>query len=145
MDFSRTNWLAVVACVVAGVAVGFCWYGVLFNQQWMDGNGITMDETQTKIFKDGVEQQASMTPMALNAVAILVYALLMNWLLGRAGAQTWQSGATVGGVVGIIMCLGVFVGNMFAFVPTSLSMVDGSYVLVMFTVLGAILGGWQKK
>ena len=37
------------------------------------------------------------------------------------------------------------IGNLFAMNPMSLTTVDGSYALVLFTVMGAILGGWQKK
>ncbi len=139
----KTNWLAVAACVVLGMAMGFLWYGMLFNAQWMAGNGFTMEGE--KMLKNGAEVPMSSTPMIFNTVAMVVYALLMNWLLGRTGASSWMDGAMVGGVVGLIGAIGVYTGNMFAMNPASLSMVDGSYVLVMFTLFGAVLGGWQKK
>jgi hypothetical protein len=83
--------------------------------------------------------------MIFNIVAIVVFALLLNWLLGLANARTWMEGAKIGGAIGLILALNEYVGNMFAMNPASLSMVDGSYSLVMFTLFGAILGGWQKK
>lgn len=139
----KTNWLAIVAAVVASMVIGFLWYGALFSAQWMAGNGITMEGE--KILKDGVEMPMSPAPMIFNTIAMVAYALIMNWLLGRTGANTWMDGAKVGGVIGLTIAIGVFVGNMFANDPVSLSMVDGSYYLVLFTLIGAIVGGWQKK
>lgn len=139
----RTNWLAIAACVVVGMVIGFLWYGALFNQQWMAANGFTMEGE--KMFKNGTEVPMSATPMIFNTIAMLVYALLMNWLLGRTGSNTWMDGAQVGGIIGVIMLIGIYIGNTFAMNPMSLTMVDGSYSLVLFAVFGAILGGWQKK
>lgn len=147
MDFSRTNWLAVAACVVFGMAMGFLFYGYLFNDIWMAGNGIAVsgEGEAMKMTKNGADMPMSNTPMIFNTVCIAVYALLMDWLLRRQGVSTWMSGATTGAVIGLIGLLGVFTGNMFAGNPTSLSMVDGSYTFLMFTIFGAIIGGWQKK
>ncbi len=96
----KTNWLAIVVAVVAGMAIGFLWYGALFNEQWMAGNGFTMEGE--KMFKNGVEIPMSSTPMIFNTIAMVAYALLMNWLLGLAGARTWMDGAKVGAVIGLI-------------------------------------------
>lgn len=139
----KTNWLAIAASTVAAMIIGFLWYGFLFNAQWMAGNGFTMEGE--KMFKNGVEVPMSATPMIVNTVVMVVYALTMNWLFGKMNISTWQTGATVGAVIGGIMALGVMVGNMFAMNPFSLTIVDGSYSLVVFTVIGAIVGGWQKK
>lgn len=139
----KTNWLAIAASVVAGMAIGFLWYGFLFNSQWMAGNGFTMEGD--KIFKNGVEVPMSATPMIVNTIVMVVYALVMNWLLGKMNVSTWQTGATVGAAIGLMMVLGILTGNMFAQNPMSLTLVDGSYSLVMFTLFGAIIGGWQKK
>jgi hypothetical protein len=139
----KTNWLAVAASVVASMVIGFLWYGALFSTQWMADNGITMEGE--KMFKNGAEMPMSMTPMIVNTVGMVVYALILNWLFGKMNVSTWQTGATVGASIGLIMVLGILTGNMFAGNPMSLTMVNGSYSLVLFTVIGAIVGGWQKK
>lgn len=139
----KTNWIAVIVAIVAGMVVGFLWYGMFFVAPWMAGNGITMEGG--KYLKDGVEMPMSATPMIFNTVAMVVYALLVNWLLGVAKANTWLDGAKIGGVIGLIMAINIYVSNLFSGDPASLSMVDGSYTLVSFTLFGAILGGWQKK
>ena len=139
----KTNWIAVIVAVVAGMAIGFLWYGFLFTSPWMAGNGITMEGE--KMFKNGTEVPMSNMPMIINLVAMFAQALLINWILGLTRANTWMEGAKVGGAIGLITIIGVFVGNLFAQNPSSLSMVDGSYSLLTFTLFGVILGGWQKK
>lgn len=142
---NKTNWLAIIAAAVAGMGLGFLFYGALFQDVWMAGNGITTDESMTKMFKHGEEVPVSNLPMIINTVAMVIYALIMNWLIDKAGATTLAGGATVGAAVGFMMLLNEYVGNRFAANPTSLSMVDGGYALVLFVVIGAIVGGWRKK
>ena len=139
----KTNWLAIVVCLIVGMALGFLWYGALFQNQWMAGNSITM--TGDQMFKNGVAMDMSMTPMIFNTIAMLVYALVMNWLIQKTGSNDLVSGLTLGAVIGGIHLFGIITGNMFAGNPMSLSMVDGSYTFILFAVMGAILGAWQKK
>lgn len=141
--FMKTNWLAILVCVILGMAMGFIWYGALFQNQWMSGNGITM--TGDQMFKNGVAMEMSMTPMIFNTVAMIIYALLMNWLVQNTGSTNLMSGLTVGAVIGLLHLLGIITGNMFAGNPMSLSLVDGSYTFALFAVMGAILGAWQKN
>ncbi|MEL6655918.1 MAG: DUF1761 domain-containing protein [Bacteroidota bacterium] len=142
---SNTNWLAIIAATVAGMGLGFLVYGALFQDVWMAGNGITANEDMTKMFKYGEEVPISNLPMIINTVALLIYALIVNWLVTRMGETSWAGGAKVGAIVGAIVLLNVYVSNRFAANPTSLSMVDGIYALVLLTVIGAIVGGWRKK
>ncbi|MBK8965152.1 MAG: DUF1761 domain-containing protein [Saprospiraceae bacterium] len=139
----KTNWLAIVVAVVGTMLLGFLWYGVLFQEQWMAGNGFTMEGD--KMFKNGVEVPMSSTPMIVNTIAMVVYALAMNWFLGRMGINSWMDGAKAGGVFGLVFFVGIATGNLFANNPFSLTLVDGLYSLVLFTLIGAILGGWTKK
>ncbi len=147
LDFSRINWLAVIACAAAGMAIGFLWYGFMFLDTWAAGNGITFtgEGAAMKAFKGGAEMSTSNMPMIINSVILLIYPLLMAWLLQRTNIRTFAGGASLGLVVGLTHLLSIYVGNRFAGNPTSLSMVDGSYSLVLFTLIGAIMGGWQKK
>jgi len=142
---NKTNWLAIVASVVVSMVIGFLWYGALFQQQWMAGNGITVSEDETAMFKDGVALDMSMTPMIVNIFFMVVYGLIMNWLINKTNSYGWQSGMMVGLALGVTHTLNVIVGNLFASNPSSLSMVDGSYSLVLFTVMGTIIGAMQKR
>jgi hypothetical protein len=138
----KVNWISIIAALVASMAIGFLWYGALFQSQWMAGNGITMEGE--KMLKHGIEVPVTSAPMILNTIGMVIYALFMNWLIGKTGDNTWMKGGTLGFILGLILCIGVFLNNMFASSPTSLSMVDGSYALVLWTVTGAIIGGMKK-
>ncbi len=140
---TKTNWLALVVAALVGIAMGFLWYGMLFSNQWMAGNGITM--AGEKMMKNGAELPMSALPMIVNAVSMLVYAYLMNWLVNKTSSFDLKSGATLGAVIGVIHLFGIYTGNRFAGNPVSLSMVDGFYTFLLFTVMGAIIGAWRAK
>ncbi len=141
---SRTNYLAILVAALVGVATGWLWYRFLFLKPWMAGNGITMSEDGTKMFKHGAEMDMGITPMIVNFVGMLIYAYLLDWLMRRTGHHTALGGATIGAVIGLMMLIGIFIGNMFAGNPNSLSLVDGMYSLVSFVLMGAIIGAWRK-
>ncbi|MCA0236591.1 MAG: DUF1761 family protein [Bacteroidetes bacterium] len=109
----------------------------------MAAHGFTMEGE--KMFKNGAEVPMSMTPMLVNTVAMALYALILNWLLNKMNVSTWQTGAVIGASIGVLMLLGILTGNLFAMEPSVLTLIDGSYSLVLFTVIGAIVGGWRKK
>lgn len=144
---NKTNWSAIIAAAVVGMALGFLFYGALFQDVWMAGNGITTEGEgeAVKMFKNGTEVPVSSLPMIINTVAMVVYALIMNWLVEKMGETTWAGGAKVGAIIGFIVLFNTYVGNRFAANPTSLSLVDGGYALVLFAAIGAIVGGWRKK
>ncbi|NOT36806.1 MAG: DUF1761 domain-containing protein [Saprospiraceae bacterium] len=139
---TKTNWLALLTTLVVNMGLGMLWYGKLFNAQWMSGNGISL--AGDKMMKNGVEMPMSNLPMITNVVSLLVFSFLINWLVEKTQSFTFQSGAILGGVIGLINFFGIYTGNRFAGNPTSLSMVDGSYTLLLFVIMGAIIGGWRK-
>ena len=141
----NTNWLAILASAAAGMGLGFLWYGALFMDLWTAGNGITMSEDETQMFKNGVEVPMSSTPMILNTIGMIVFALLLNWLITKTNHTTGSKGATMGAIVGLFAAINIFLSNVFAQNPTSLSWVDGSYIIVVLAVMGYILGAWRKK
>ena len=140
---NKINWLAIVACAVAGMAIGFLWYGALFQDQWMLGNGITMDGDT--MLKNGTAIAASSLPMIVNTVIMIVYALIINWLISITNYTGWTKGVLIGLAVAVCVSLNTLTTNMFASNPMSLSYIDISYILVLMAVMGAILGGWRKK
>ena len=140
---TKTNWLALLVSVIVGNLLGYLWYGKLFLNLWMEGNGITAQGE--KMFKNGIEMPMSSLPMIINTVTMFVYAYLMNWLVNKTGSWNLQAGATLGAVIGIIHFFGIYTGNRFAGNPTSLSMVDGSFTLLLFVIIGGIIGAWRAK
>lgn len=110
----------------------------------MAGNGITMDDSGN-MMKNGVEFPHSMWPMIINIVSLFVYALIMNWLVNKTSSFGLNAGACLGVTIGLIPLFGIYTGNRFAGNPVSLSMVDGIYTLLIFTIMGVIIGAWRPK
>ena len=145
MNFKNVNWLAIIAAVIASMAVGFLWYGYLFLDQWMVENGISMGASGETMIKDGIEIAPSSKPMIVNTVAMFIYALFMRWLLEKANSLTLVGGFKMGLAIGLILYMGLAVNNMFALTSYTLTQIDGSYAIVLWTVIGTIIGAWQKK
>lgn len=140
---TKTNWIALVVSALVGMAMGWLWYGMLFTELWMSGNGMTMEGE--KVMKNGAEMPMDSLPMIVNIISLLVYAYCMNWLVNKTSSFDLKSGATLGAVIGVIHLFGIYTGNRFAGNATSLSMVDGFYTFLLFTVMGAIIGAWRPK
>lgn len=140
----KTNWLALIVCAVIGMAMGWLWYGMLFTDTWLAGNNMTMDDAGN-VTKNGVAMEHSALPMIVNAISLLVYAWVMNWLVNKTSSFDLKSGATLGAMIGVIHIFGIYTGNRFAGNPVSLSMVDGFYTFLLFVVMGAIIGAWRPK
>lgn len=145
MNFKNVNWLAIIAAVVASMAIGFLWYGNLFMDQWMAGNGFVLSESGDTMIKNGEEISPSIKPMIVNAFAMLVYALFMRWLLEKSNALTLAGGLKMGLALGVIMYMGIAINNMFSMTSYTLTQIDGSYAVVLWAVIGTIVGAWQKK
>jgi len=146
---SKTNWLAVLVAVIAGMFIGFLWYGVFFQAQWAEAVGMTgpgLTEPGQEVLKHGTPITLDpVTPMIINAVSLAIYALILNWLVVQTNRYSFAGGAGLGALVGTVPLLTSYVGNRFSADPTILSMIDGSYYLVLFAVIGGIIGAWRRK
>lgn len=110
----------------------------------MTGPGLT--EPGGEVFKHGTSITLDpITPMIINMVSMVIYALAMNWLVVQTNRLTFAGGAGLGALIGTVVMLASYVSNRFAADPTILSMIDGSYYIVLFAVIGGIVGAWRKK
>ncbi|MEM7574792.1 MAG: DUF1761 domain-containing protein [Bacteroidota bacterium] len=139
-----TNWLAIIVAAVAGMGIGFLFYGTLFLDVWAAGNNLIIDEANNTMSRNGVDIEMSATPMIVNAIAMVLYALIMDWLVAKTNHMSWAKGATLGGIVGLAFFFSHYTQAMFAARPNMLGAVNGGYHLVLFIVIGAIVGGWRK-
>jgi hypothetical protein len=124
------NWIGVLAALVASQAIGFVWYGLLFEAQWTDLTGIAVSGSEGS------------TAMALGAVQNLVITTGLGWLIARTGMTGWIGGATAG----LIACLFFGLATMaLRFIygddNPGLIPIDGGYMLIQYGVSGALIGG----
>jgi hypothetical protein len=142
MDAS-VNYLAVLACGVTAIIIGFIWYGPLFGKQWMRMTGI--DKATPEEMAKGKKQ------MPMMAAIQFVGALLMGWVLSYmyiyVSAFNGVSGPVVGAESGFWAWLGfvapvtvgmvLWEGRPWAY----WGIVAGNW-LVTLLVMGAIIGAW---
>lgn len=122
------NWAGVIAAVVVGQVIGFLWYGMIFEEQWMALSGVSPD-------------QAGTTPMVLGVVNQLVVAVGLAWLVNKLGTATLVGGATAGLLAGIFFAATTAAQNfIYAGADTGLIPIDIGYLLVAYTAMGAVIG-----
>ena len=129
---SHLNWLAVVVSALAGFAIGGLWYGPLFGKAWMAETGITPERAR-----------------AGNMTRIYVLALLLNLVAAFSLAMFIGAGDLNFGVFAGFMTGATFVATalgityLFEMRSLRLWLINSGYQIVLFTVMGAILGAWH--
>lgn len=129
------NYLAVVVAAFSAFFIGWIWYGPLFGKVWLKLNGFNAEE----IRKDSLPMPVI---MGVNYVATVVAAFGIAALLGAE--------SNIG--------FGIHAGVMIAFFwiatsrlndvlyerkPWGLYFINVGYNLVIYAVMGAIIGVWH--
>jgi hypothetical protein len=133
----KTNYVAIVVSAVAYWMLGALWYGVLFGQQWMALEGITM------------EQAKSLNPV-LASIVSFVLTLLIAFVLAQLCLWRNASTAARGAAVGVLLWIGIvgpitFTTYMYEMRPKELFAINEFYPLVGLCLMGVILGAWTKS
>jgi hypothetical protein len=132
----KINYLAVICCLFINMLLGMAWYSA-FDKPWMEGNGLTMD----MITNAPNPAMKYITSMVIAVICGLVISLIFQ----RLGVTGLQDGAKSGAALGFLGLLSMIMNYGFAMRPFSLALIDGGFLFVLFTLFGALLGGWQKK
>lgn len=134
--FEHVNWIAIAACVVAAMALGFVWYGPLFGKQWMALMGWgdkSPDELKAM-------QSAAMPAYGVMAVGAAVMALVLHAVLHAADAASLGAAVTVAVLLWLgFVATSTLASAMFSHENKSLWALNQGYVLVQMVVFAAIL------
>ena len=134
MNFQTLNiWAILVAAIVAFV-LGALWFSPpVFGKVWQRANGFGAGQP-------GKAGGAGMLGAFL--LTLVMSANLAMFLNDPKTTLAW--GATAGFLAGfgwVLMGIGII--SIFERRPSSYVLVNGGYLTVMLTVMGAILGGWR--
>jgi hypothetical protein len=132
-QFSDINWLAVAVAVVSTFVIGFLWYGPLFQKPWMQATGMTKEK--------GAQANMLLT-FGGTALLNLVVAVGIALLLGpQAG---WHAGLHTGFFAALFF-VATSLGVIYLFEQQSLKLwlINAGYQLVIFAVMGVIIGAWH--
>jgi len=133
MDFISINWLAAVVAALSSFGVGFLWYGPLFGKPWQKLIGLSDEDMKNanmgKIFG---------TAFIFTLIGAVVLATMIP--AGTGLLNGMLLGLTVG--VGFAAtALGI--NYQFARHPFNLWLIDGGYIIIVYVVMGLILGAWS--
>lgn len=135
------NYLAIIVAAVINVAVGSLWYSpVLFAKPWSKAMGMKAED----FTKNGKKMGAGMyVPPFISAI---VSAYVLAWFINALNITTATGGLGIGflGWLGFtttaqILNSWVFSGGK----PKELYFINTGYHLVIFCIMGAILGAWR--
>lgn len=128
------NWLAVIVATAAAFGLGGIWYSkALFANTWMPEVGLT---------EEAISKANMPIIFGTTFLLQLVAASALAVVIGADG--TWQSGVITGLSVGIFWIATAY-GITYLFEQRSirLFMINAGYYVVLFAIMGAIIGAWH--
>ena len=135
MGFTNVNFLAVIVCGIVAMVLGFVWYIPLFGKQWSALTGVSSADMQAGSGPMGYVMQFVAALIFSYAVALFVKPLVITTLIG---------GAKLGLLIGLgIVAASMAGGYLFNKRKLNLYLIDAGYQVVLFVIIGAILGVWQ--
>jgi hypothetical protein len=129
--FQNLNWLAVMSAAISTFIIGGLWYSV-FEKPWMESNNFT-------------KEQLLKRNMPVVFGLSLLFALIMSINLALfIGKEDFAFGMIAGFMTGfgwVSFAIGIIA--LFENRPLKYVLINGGYMIVSFTVMGAILGSWK--
>lgn len=134
MGDQAVNWLAVLASAASAFVLGALWYSpVMFGKAWMRASGVTQEQTESGAAK------------VFTIAFVLEFAMAANLAMFLNDPGTTVSwGATAGFLAGVgWIAFGIGVIALFERRSLAYILVNGGYMGVSLTIMGAILGAWR--
>ncbi|MFZ2185221.1 DUF1761 domain-containing protein [Streptococcus parauberis] len=119
--------MTLLIAIITGIInfmIGGLWYGILFRDPWMKAMGIKKED----IGKNGDDKKE----MAMTAIVEIIISILVILFLQSVHAATLTSAL----IIGLIVVLAVLKNYFFEQKPFQLILINESYKLVAFLVIG---------
>jgi hypothetical protein len=134
MNLHTLNLWAILAATVSAFLLGGLWYApFLFGKAWQRANGFGEIPPATNMGK----------VFGISFILTLVMAINLAMFL-NAPATTTAGGAAAGFAAGFgWVAMGIGIVSLFERRPWSYVLINGGYLTVALTLMGAILGAWR--
>ena len=134
MDMSTINWFAILVAGISAFVLGGVWYSpALFGNAWMKENNLTTDDVKKgnkgKIF-------------GWSFILSLIMAANLGMYLNAPGINLSQ-GILFGFLAGLWIFCGIAIVGLFELKSARYIFINGGYMLVGLTLMGAIIGVWR--
>ncbi len=144
MDMNTINWLAVLVAGISAFVLGGVWYSpMLFGNAWMKENRFSVDDVR-KGNKAKIFGWAFVLSLIMAANLGMFLADAPASCTGECAQKTdlaW--GATAGFLAGIWVFCGLAIVALFEQRSTRYIFINGGYLLLALTLMGAIIGLWR--
>lgn len=135
MDFAEViqnlNWLAIIVAALSTFLIGGIWYSV-FEKPWMEANNFTQEDLKKR-------------NMPLVFGLSFFFSLLMSLNLAMfIGKENIVFGTIAGFLTGFgWVAFAIAIISLFENRPLKYILINSGYMIVAFTLMGAILGAWK--
>jgi hypothetical protein len=133
MNVHTLNPWAILVAAISAFPIGGIWYSLLFGNAWKRANGLTSEPPAANMGK----------VFGITWVLSLVMSLNLAMFLNDPRTTTaW--GAEAGFLAGFgWVTMGFGIVSLFERRPITYVLINGGYLTVSLTAMGAILGAWR--
>ena len=125
------NWLAIIVAALSTFMIGGLWYSV-FEKPWMAANNFTNEDLKKRKM-----------PVIFGLSFFFAFFMSLN-LAMFIGKEDLAYGTIAGFLTGFgWVALGIAIIALFENRPLKYFLINGGYLTVSFTLMGAILGAWK--
>ena len=134
MDMSTINWLAVLVAGISAFVIGGVWYSpALFGKAWMSENNLTTEAVQR-----GNKAKIFGWTLVLSLIMAANLAMFLN-----APEIDLSMGILYGFLTGVWIFCGIAIVALFELKSARYIFINGGYMLIALTLMGAIIGAWK--
>jgi len=144
MDMSTINWLAVLVAGISAFVLGGIWYSpALFGNAWMKASNLTLEQVQ-KGNKGKIFGWAFIFSLLMAANLAMFLADSPADCPANCAQRTDVTWGTIAGfLAGLWPFCGIAITGLFEQKSARYILINGGYLLVALTLMGAILGLWR--
>jgi hypothetical protein len=133
ISFSEVNWLSVFVATIVAFAIGGLWYSpLLFSKVW---------QSELKLTDEDIKKANMPIIFGGTFILNLIAAITLDAFLGPDSTLT--KGFVAGLIIGIAwITTALGINYLFSRKSLKLFLIDSGYFVVLFAVMGVILGAW---
>ena len=136
----RINVLAVLLAAIVQIAIGFAWYGYLFQAQWMAAVGMPPEAA------DATNGAAMAVPMIVSILSAIAIAILLSLIVSHSDDWGFVGGIGWAFLLWLLLALPMHaIPNFWAGRDWMLTVIDGGEALAALLATGLIIGIWPPR
>lgn len=132
------NYIGLLLAIVAGFAVSFLWYGVLFGGLWQKLSGTTQEDVEKDLRKIGLLER-----QFLHVIGLVVGGFVLSYFIGRNGNTTSFAGMVTGFLIWVVAAMVLIFGGILSRTSRKENIyvvaLDLTHWLVVFMVMAGVL------